>query len=603
MSESFINVLLSVVDYITMGLFPCYNMTMFTAEGKKVDSQCPRNEYPRPQMKRDSYFSLNGLWDFCLSKSRETPAAYPDQVLVPFAIETPLSGIEKAPEKDDYLHYRKLFTIPKDFVGKRVLLHFEAADQIAEVFLNGESLGKHEGGYLPFEFEIQSAQEENELVVRVQDDISSHIYPKGKQSSVSRGIWYTSTSGIWGNVWLEAIPKEAIRVLKIEPEFDSKQVNVQVGFEQKIDSSSVKAFFQGNLIFEGKLDEKGQVTIDCSSSFHPWSPEEPNLYDLEINVNEDRVTSYFGLRKFGTAILDGKKVFALNNQPYLMKGVLDQGYFPDGGLTAPSDQVMINDVSLMKSMGFNMLRKHIKIEPARWYYHCDKLGILVVQDFVNNGGSYSRFLIDLAPFIPFHFQDTRPKDYARFRQKDPASRKFFESQIPGVTSFLFNSVSICTYVLFNEGWGQFDSARLTESLRKLDATRLIDSDCGWYDQGVGDYSGNHIYFKPIHMKHDGKRVLSLSEFGGYSLRVRNHCFSAKQFGYKSFKTKEKLEQGLTKLFLKELKKVVKQQKVSSYVLTQLSDVEQETNGLVTYDREVVKVDVNLMHELNDKVSW
>ncbi len=586
-----------------MGLFPCYNMAMLTFEGKNIDRRCPRSEYPRPQMERDSYFSLNGEWEFCLNKEHESPTSFSDKVLVPFAIETPLSRIEKVPAKDDFLHYRKRFFLPKDFVGRRVLLHFEAVDQVAEVFLNGKFLGKHEGGYLPFEFEVECAQEENELLVCVQDDITSPIYPKGKQSLSSNGIWYTSTSGIWGCVWLEAIPKEAIRVLKIEPDFDSKRVKINAEIDGDIASSSVKASFQGNVVFEGSLDENGCVIIDCSSSFHPWSPEEPNLYDLEISVNEDKVRSYFGLRKFGTVTLDGKKVFALNNKAYLMKGVLDQGYFPDGGLTAPSDKAMIDDISLMKSMGFNMLRKHIKIEPARWYYHCDKLGILVVQDFVNNGGYYSRLLINLAPFIPFRFKDTRPKDYARFRQKDEASRNFFESHMSGITSHLFNAVSICTYVLFNEGWGQFDSARLTEKLRELDGTRLIDSDCGWYDQGVGDYSGNHIYFKPIHMKHDGIRVLSLSEFGGYSLRIPNHCFSSKEFGYKSFKSKEKLEQGLTKLFLKQLKKTVQKQKVSSYVLTQLSDVEQETNGLVTYDREVVKVDIELMRELNDKVSW
>ncbi len=596
-------VLLSAVDYITMGLVPCYNMAMLTSEGKKIDRRRPRGEYPRPQMERESYFSLNGEWEFCLNKERETPKDYPSKILVPFAMETPLSGIEKVPAKDDFLHYRKRFSLPKEFVGKRVLLHFEAVDQVAEVFLNGKTLGRHEGGYLPFEFEIESAQEENELLVCIQDDITSPIYPRGKQSLGSKGIWYTSTSGIWGCVWLEAIPKEAIRVLKIEPDFDSKKVKITAVIDGDITCSFVKASFQGNVIFEGKLDEKGRASIDCSSSFHPWSPEEPNLYDLEIVVNEDKIRSYFGLRKFGTTLLDGKKVFALNNEPYLMKGVLDQGYFPDGGLTAPSDQAMIDDIALMKSMGFNMLRKHIKIEPARWYYHCDRLGVLVVQDFVNNGGRYSPLLISLAPFIPFRFKDTRPKDYARFRQKDEASRRFFESQMSGITSLLFNVVSICTYVLFNEGWGQFDSARLTKELHRLDAGRLIDSDCGWYDQGAGDYSGNHIYFKPIHMKHDGKRILSLSEFGGYSLRISGHCFSSKEFGYKIFKTKERLERGLTKLFLKELKKAVQKQKVSSYVLTQLSDVEQETNGLVTYDREVVKVDIDLMRELNSKVSW
>ncbi len=578
-------------------------MGMLTLEGKKIDRLCPRGEYPRPQMERESYFCLNGEWEFALDKKRETPEIYTDKILVPFAIETPLSGIEKIPEKDDFLHYRKRFALPDEFLGKRILLHFEAVDQVAEVFLNGKFLGKHEGGYLPFEFEVDSVQKENELLVCVQDDIASPIYPKGKQSLSSRGIWYTSTSGIWGSVWLEAIPKETIRALKIEPDFDAKIVKINAKVDGEIHSSSIKVSFQGTIVFEGELDQSGSVIIDCSSFFRPWSPEEPNLYDLEIVANEDKVRSYFGLRKFGKTILEGKKVFALNNRPYLMKGVLDQGYFPDGGLTAPSDKAMMKDIELMKSMGFNMLRKHIKIEPARWYYHCDKLGMLVVQDFVNNGGPYKPILIALAPFLPFHFKDNGPKDYARFGQKDSNSRNFFESQMPGVTTLLFNAVSLCTYVLFNEGWGQFDSARLSEKLRALDSSRLIDADCGWYDQGVGDYSGNHIYFRPIRLKHDGERLLSLSEFGGYSWRVPGHCFSSKEFGYKSFKSKEKLERGLKKLFLKELKKTVKEEKVSSYVFTQLSDVEQETNGLVSYDREVVKVDVDLMRELNDEVSW
>ncbi len=578
-------------------------MGMLTLEGKKIDRLCPRGEYPRPQMERESYFCLNGEWEFALDKKREMPEIYTDKILVPFAIETPLSGIEKIPEKDDFLHYRKRFALPDEFLGKRILLHFEAVDQVAEVFLNGKFLGKHEGGYLPFEFEVDSVQKENELLVCVQDDTASPIYPRGKQSLSSRGIWYTSTSGIWGSVWLEAIPKEAIRALKIEPDFDAKIVKINAKVDGEIHSSSIKVSFQGAIVFEGKLDQSGSAVVDCSFFFHPWSPEEPNLYDLEIIANEDKVRSYFGLRKFGKVILEGKKVFALNNRPYLMKGVLDQGYFPDGGLTAPSDKAMIKDIELMKSMGFNMLRKHIKIEPARWYYHCDKLGMLVVQDFVNNGGPYKPILIALAPFLPFHFKDNGPKDYARFGQKDCNSRNFFESQMPGVTTLLFNTVSLCTYVLFNEGWGQFDSARLSEKLRALDSSRLIDADCGWYDQGVGDYSGNHIYFRPIRLKRDDERLLSLSEFGGYSWRVPGHCFSLKEFGYKSFKSKEKLERGLKKLFLKELKKTVKEEKVSSYVFTQLSDVEQETNGLISYDREVVKVDVDLMRELNDEVSW
>ena len=586
-----------------MGFLPCYNILMYTSEGSKIDLASPRNEYPRPQMVRNSYFSLNGEWDFCLNKDKSNFVVYNDKIIVPFSVETPLSGINKKVEKDDFLHYRKVFTFPKEFIGKRVLLHFEAVDQIAEVYFNGVHLGRHEGGYLPFEFEIAGTEGENELLVCVQDDTSSPIYPRGKQSLASGGVWYNPTSGIWGNVWLEAIPKEAIRGLKITPDFDSKQVAIEVECDGKVSSSLVKVFFQGTLVGSRKLDSNGRAVIECASCFHPWSPEEPNLYDLEISVNKDKVTSYFGLRKFGSALLDGKRVFALNGQPYLMKGVLDQGYFPDGGLTAPSDQAMINDIKLMKDMGFNMIRKHIKIEPARWYYHCDKLGMLVNQDFVNSGAAYSQFLIVLAPVIKFHFKDDNKRAYSRFRQKDEASRRFFESQMPLITAHLFNVVSICSYVLFNEGWGQFDSVRLTETLRKLDDTRLIDSHCGWYDQGAGDFSGDHIYFRPMKLKHDGKRILSLSEFGGYSWMIEGHRFSDKNFGYKVFKTKEELEEGLSKLFLNKVKKMVAEQKLSSYVFTQLSDVEQETNGLITYDREIVKVDIDKIKKLNDEMYW
>ncbi len=576
---------------------------MQTSEGSKINLASPRNEYPRPQMKRDSYFSLNGPWDFCLNKDKSNFVVYDEKIIVPFAVETPLSQVNKIVEKDDFLHYRRIFKFPKEFIGKRVLLHFEAVDQIAEVYFNGVHLGRHEGGYLPFEFEISGGEGDNELLVCVQDDTSSAVYPKGKQRLANGGIWYTPTSGIWGNVWLEAIPKEAIRGLKIVPDFDNKCVEVQVKCDSKISSSSVKAFFNGALIGSGKLDGDGRLAIDCSSCFHPWSPEEPSLYDLEISVNKDKVSSYFGLRKFGPALVDGKRVFALNNKPYLMKGVLDQGYFPDGGLTAPSDQAMINDIQLMKDMGFNMLRKHIKIEPARWYYHCDRIGMLVNQDFVNNGGSYNQFLIVVSPILKLPFRDDNKRAYARFKQKDESSRRFFESQMPLVTDYLFNAVSICTYILFNEGWGQFDSVRLTEELRKLDSTRLIDSHCGWYDQGAGDFKGDHIYFGPFNLKQDGKRILSLSEFGGYSWIVDGHRFSNKNFGYKLFRSKEKLEDALTKLFLRKLKKVVVKEKLSSYVFTQLSDVEQETNGLITYDREIVKVDVEKMKKLNDEMHW
>jgi hypothetical protein len=575
---------------------------MITKEGKLLDKTCPRREYPRPQIVRDSFLSLNGEWEFSLDK-KQTSSSFPDKIIVPFSVETALSNVNKRVAKDDFMHYKKTFSLPKEFVGKRLLLHFDAVDQIADVWFNGTHVVHHEGGYIPFEIELTSASIQNEIVLLVKDDTSSAVYPRGKQSDKPGGIWYNPTSGIWGNVWLEALPDVAIRSLRIDPDFDGKMVSLHVETDGAVISSKIEAFFQGKLVGSSSFDANGNASIDCSASFYPWSPEEPNLYDLIIEVNDDRVASYFGMRKFGICKLDGKEVFALNGKPYLMKGVLDQGYFPDGGLTAPSDQAMIEDIVLMKQMGFNMLRKHIKIEPARWYYHCDRLGMLVIQDFVNNGAPYNPLLIALSPFFNFHFKDDNGCAYARFGQGDPSSRSFFMSQLKEIPSTLHNAVSLCAFVLFNEGWGQFDSLSLTKELRKIEPSRLIDSDCGWYDQEAGDFSGKHIYFKSIRMKHDGKRVLTLSEFGGYSQRIEGHCFSKKNFGYKICKSKESLEKSLTMLFRKQLKNVIKKEKVSSYVFTQLSDVEQETNGLITYDREIVKVDVGLMASLNEEMKW
>lgn len=490
-----------------------------------------------------------------------------------------------------------------EFIGKRVLFHFEAVDQIADVYLNGRLVAHHEGGYIPFEAETECLPEENEILLLVRDDTSSTSFPRGKQSSNPGGIWYTPTSGVWGNVWAEVLPEKAILSLQITPLFDEKQVRIIANFEGNPTGGEVRVSYGGAYIACHKIDCNGEALIPLSSNFHPWTPDAPNLYDVEVKIGHDNVLSYFGMRKFGKTVRNGMVYFSLNNKPFLMKGVLDQGYFPDGGLTAPSDQAMIDDIILMKKMGFNMLRKHIKVEPMRWYYHCDRLGMLVIQDFVNNGAPYKPWLIVSAPFLRYKFKDSRPKDYDRFGQGNPSSRARFEGQIPQLTELLYNVPSLCTYVLFNEGWGQFDSKRLTELLKAQDPTRLIDSDCGWFDQKVGDYAGNHIYFLPIHMKQDGTRILSLSEFGGYSQRIEGHCYSEKNFGYRICKTKKSLEKGIASLFRKQLKRQIQKHKISAYVFTQLSDVEQETNGLATYDREVVKVDPELMKQLNKEMKW
>lgn len=572
---------------------------MMTHEGAVLNRSCPRSEYPRPQFQRDSYFCLNGAWEFCKDQNPENPSSYPETILVPFSVETPLSGVEKKVGPDDFLHYRKTFTAPEEFVGKRVLIHFEAVDQIADVYLNGVLLTHHEGGYIPFEIEVASLKKENELVVMAKDDTSSPFFPRGKQSDKPSGIWYHPTSGIWGSVWMEAIPEKAVRCMKITPRFDEKKVSFQLNAEKVFPGAYASISFQGVEVARALFNEFGFAEASLNSAFHPWSPEDPSLYQVLVECGEDRVSSYFGMRKFGKAKLGGETVFALNNEPYLMKGVLDQGYFPDGGLTAPSDKAMVDDIVLMKKMGFNMLRKHIKIEPLRWYYHCDTLGMLVIQDFVNVGKPYKPLLLALAPFLHFSFQDSRPKDYKRFGVGENESRKRFEIQVQDIPALLGNVVSLCAYVVFNEGWGQFDSARVSEEVKSIDPTRLVDAHCGWFDQGAGDFSGNHIYFRKIKMKNDHRRILSLSEFGGYSQRIKGHVYSPKNFGYKVCSSKQKLEKDLSSLFLDQLGPQIRKNKISVYVFTQLSDAEQETNGLISYDREVVKADVDLMKRLND----
>ena len=575
---------------------------MMTHEGEALNRCCPRSEYPRPQFQRDSYFCLNGAWEFCKNQSPEHPSSYPKTILVPFSVESPLSGVKEKVGPHDFLHYRKTFSAPEGFAGKRVLIHFDAVDQVADVYCNGVLLGHHEGGYIPFEVEVPSLEQENELILLVKDDTSSPFFPRGKQNDRPGGIWYHPTSGIWGSVWMETIPEKAVRSMKITPRFDEKKVGFQLDAEKVFPGAYVSILFQGKEVARALFNEFGFAEASLSSCFHPWSPEEPALYRVLIGCGEDRVSSYFGMRKFGKAKLNGETVFALNDMPYLMKGVLDQGYFPDGGLTAPSDKAMVDDIALMKRMGFNMLRKHIKIEPLRWYYHCDVMGMLVIQDFVNVGKPYKPLLLALAPFLHLPFKDDRQKDYRRFGVGEKESRERFEAQVRDIPALLGNVVSLCAYVVFNEGWGQFDSARVSQEVKNVDPSRLVDAHCGWFDQGAGDFSGDHIYFRKIRMANDRRRILFLSEFGGYSQRIKGHVYSPKNFGYKVCASKEKLEKGLSSLFLNQLGPQIKKNKISAYVFTQLSDVEQETNGLISYDREVIKADVDLMKRLNDSME-
>ena len=574
---------------------------MYTSEGKKLDTNHPRPDYPTPQFARDSFLSLNGPWDFAIDEDADGNLRVATTVVVPFAVETILSGLERKAAKGQIMHYRKKVTLPEGFNKGRVLIHFEAVDQVCDVYLNGVHIAHHEGGYLPFTADcMELVPGENTIQVDVVDDTDSPLFPRGKQSSKPKGIWYTSTSGIWGDVWMESVPHQVIQSLKIVPLFDEKKVRVQVRFEGKIVTSRVVVRANEKELAVGELDENACCELELSSYFYAWSPERPFLYGLSVEVNQDKVKSYFAMRKFSVMEHHGHPVFALNNKPYFLKGVLDQGYYPDGGLTAPSDYAMASDLRTLKEMGFNMVRKHIKIEPMRWYYHCDHLGLIVIQDFVNLGEMVKSRLFLLAPFFHLNVDDERK--HQLLGVGDSKARDRFVSLMPATVERLFNVPSIAIWTLFNEGWGQFDSVRLTKYLKELDPTRLVDSTSGWFDQGAGDFDSRHIYFKKANPTGDGRRILSISECGAYSLLCEGHYEQKKKTLYRYYRDSVALTTAIEKLYEKQLAPLL-ERGLSAMVYTQLSDVEGETNGLVTYDRKVTKVDPRVMRRLNNLLTF
>lgn len=576
---------------------------MYTSEGRKIDRNCPLNDYPTPQFARDSFFCLNGLWDFCLDENPTNHSQYPQKILVPFSPETPLSGIETKVTARHTMHYRKVFELPAGFKGERVLIHFEAIDQIADVYLNGVKIAHHEGGYLPIVADcLELRPGQNELLVDAYDDTNSEVFPRGKQSLKPKNIWYHATSGIWGSVWLESVPRQVIQNLRITPLFDEKSVRIEAQFEGKAERTELIISYLGREVFHGQLNGNLSCVANLSRSFHPWSPEDPALYDVILRINQDEVKSYFGMRKFSMISHQGHTVFALNNKPYFLSGLLDQGYFPDGGMTPPSDAAMIYDIRFAKNLGFNMLRKHIKFENMRWYYHCDHIGIIVIQDFISGGEPPKKRLFFTAPFFDLKINDT--KQYSLLGRRNEQGRRYFEETMPLYVDRLYNVTSLAIWTLFNEGWGQFDSHRLTDKLRRLDPTRLIDSNSGWFDQSTedGDIRSYHIYFGKMKRPAAGKRILALSECGAYSYLVEGHYETNKRSFYRYYKSDKKLMAAIEKLYLKKMLPLL-EKGLSIVVYTQLSDVEAETNGLVTYDRRVIKVKDKKMRGINQKLTF
>ncbi len=569
---------------------------LMTPWGEHLDENCILTEYPRPQMRRNSYLNLNGRWEYAITDSDESPRRWDGTILVPFSPESALSGVGRSLQPGQTLWYRREVIVPQGFIPAdgRLLLHFGAVDQEAAVYWNGRLLGRHMGGYNAFTLDATDALgPRNSLVVRVHDDTDASFHSRGKQKTRRGGIWYTPQSGIWQTVWMEAVPRHYIESLRIVPLFDQSAVEVMVRCSQPL---QCEATVDGRTV----PFTSGEPARIPMPDFRAWSPEDPYLYDLSVTLGEDRVESYFGMRKMEVrADRGGVKRLFLNGEPCFQSGLLDQGYWPDGLYTAPSDEALIYDIQTAKAMGFNLLRKHIKVEPMRWYYHCDRLGMLVWQDMPSGGGKYRFSTITLPLVTGIHRRDNH---YRAFARASSQGRGEYMDELEEMVGQLFNAPSVVLWVPFNEGWGQFDSTLVMERLRALDPTRPVDPASGWHDQGAGELRSLHVYFKPFRFRRDRRgRALALSEFGGYNLRVDGHCFNQKDYGYRRLPDAAALWRDFSRLYEREVLPAVARGLCAS-VYTQLSDVEDELNGLMTYDRRVVKLDADEVRELNERLK-
>lgn len=591
------------------------------------DDVVPLPEHPRPQFARNRVTVLNGWWNYRIDsptnaktqwETTPIPTEYEGRILVPYSPESTLSHVERQVMSTDLLWYQRNFRVPALKENERCLLHFDAVDYACACYCNGVQVGKHLGGYMHFSFDITNALTEgtNEIALCVWDPSDTGTQLRGKQQLNHGGIWYTAQSGIWQTVWLEIVPVCHISAIELNPDCDTKTLEVVCelsGFSKSEKPDTLKVeIFDGLLTDEtnckpciesSKISLSDKISITSCTLALPeirlWSPEDPYLYGLRITYGNDIIESYCAFRKLEMKQdKTGVQRFYLNDKPCFLRGVLDQGYWPEGLLTAPSDEALVYDIEAMRSLGFNMLRKHIKIEHARWYYHCDKLGMLVWQDMVSGGGSYSAWHTSYKPTLFKaswgNYDDSTPNHYKNLSAGDANFRQEWLDTCIDTIKRLKNHPSIVTWVLFNEAWGQFEARKTTELVRSLDTTRPIDAVSGWYDQACGDFLSVHNYFRDLEvyedkaLRHsDKKRAFVISEFGGLTYHIPEHSSLQTSYGYENFSDLTEWQEALRK----SLAQVdsLEAKGMAGFVYTQVSDIEEETNGILTYDRRINKL--------------
>ena len=553
-------------------------------------------EYPRPQMERPDWKNLNGLWQYAvIPKDAALPDSFEGEILVPFAIESSLSGVCRRLGENSELVYQRTFSVPADWRGRNVLLHFGAVDWRADVWVNGVKVGRHEGGFAPFSFDITAALlpkgNDNTLTVRVWDPTDRGPQPRGKQVNEPSGIWYTPVSGIWQTVWLEPVAEQHIGSLRITPDIDRRTLSIEADTRGCTSGTllEVEVYDGQSLVAAGKSINAQPVEIRMPEDMKLWSPESPFLYDLKVRLTEgrktlDEVDSYAAMRKFSTLRdKDGIVRLALNNRPIFQYGPLDQGWWPDGLYTAPTDEALRYDVEMTKKLGFNMIRKHIKVEPARWYTHCDQLGIIVWQDMPSgdrNPEWQSRQ----------YFNGTELK-------RSPESEAYYRKEWKEIIDACYSYPCIGVWIPFNEAWGQFKTPEIAEWTKQYDPTRLVNPASGGNHYPCGDILDLHNYPQPDLYLYDAQRATVLGEFGGIGLVLKEHVWEPdRNWGYVQFSSPKEVTDEYVK-YADKLYNLVKRG-FSAGVYTQTTDVEVEDNGFMTYDRKVVKVDVDLVREAN-----